>query len=92
MCVRGQVPVSPIGFVFPGQGSQAVGMLKDVKDIPAVKEMLTKAQDVLGYDLLEVCTEVRAARTATWLGSVGWHPPKTSTPAQHGSSEETAAC
>eukprot|EP00873_Tetraselmis_striata_P035122 jgi/Tetstr1/455386/TSEL_042218.t1 len=51
------VPVSPIGFVFPGQGSQAVGMLKDVKDIPAVKEMLTKAQDVLGYDLLEVCTE-----------------------------------
>jgi hypothetical protein len=33
-------------------------MMKDVKDIPAVKEMLAKAKDVLGYDLLETCLEV----------------------------------
>ena len=48
-----------MAFMFPGQGSQAVGMLKEVKDIPAVKEMLDKAKSVLGYDLLNKCLEVR---------------------------------
>lgn len=45
----------PIGLLFPGQGSQCVKMLSTVKDIPAVKEMLTKAQDILGYDILDLC-------------------------------------
>ena len=31
-------------------------MMSDVKDMPAVKEMLTTAQKVLGYDLLKLCT------------------------------------
>eukprot|EP00440_Ansanella_granifera_P006407 gb/GFBE01006949.1/.p1 GENE.gb/GFBE01006949.1/~~gb/GFBE01006949.1/.p1 ORF type:complete len:875 (+),score=245.99 gb/GFBE01006949.1/:1-2625(+) len=45
----------PAGLLFPGQGSQYVKMMADVKELPAVKAMLSKANDILGYDLLEVC-------------------------------------
>ena len=38
-------------FVFPGQGSQSVGMLDAVADHPAVRETLREASDVLGQDL-----------------------------------------
>lgn len=48
-------PTGPTAFLFPGQGSQAVGMLKECKDLPAVKKMLDTAKKVLGYDLLELC-------------------------------------
>ena len=44
-----------MAFLFPGQGSQAVGMLSSVKDLPAVRSMLAAAQRVLGYDLLSIC-------------------------------------
>ena len=46
---------TPVAFLFPGQGSQAVGMLSSCKDLPAVRAMLNTAQRVLGYDLLEMC-------------------------------------
>ena len=46
---------SPVAFLFPGQGSQAVGMLKSVAHLPAVKAMCDEAKQVLGYDLLDVC-------------------------------------
>lgn len=45
----------PVALLFPGQGSQYVGMLKDVQEMPAVKEMLDKAAHILGYDVLELC-------------------------------------
>jgi len=45
----------PVCLVFPGQGAQMVGMLKTLKDLPPVKAMLEKANDILGYDLLELC-------------------------------------
>jgi len=48
-------PNTPIAFMFPGQGSQAVGMAKDTLGIPRVKEMFDEAKEVLGYDLLDVC-------------------------------------
>ena len=48
---------SPIAFLFPGQGSQAIGMLNETKDIPEVRAMLDTAKRILGYDLLAVCTE-----------------------------------
>ncbi|HWU69656.1 MAG TPA: ACP S-malonyltransferase [Stenotrophobium sp.] len=38
--------------LFPGQGSQAVGMLADHDAAGAVGETLTEASDVLGWDLL----------------------------------------
>jgi len=37
-------------LLFPGQGSQYVGMLKSVMDRPTVKEYLLKAKDILGWD------------------------------------------
>ena len=41
-----------IAFVFPGQGSQAVGMLADLAtDYPIVTETFAEASAVLGYDL-----------------------------------------
>jgi len=41
-----------LGFVFPGQGSQAVGMLGDLAEQHAViKETFSEASDALGYDL-----------------------------------------
>ena len=51
------MPATKQAFLFPGQGSQAVGMLSAAKDLPAVRTMLATAQRVLGYDLLEVCLQ-----------------------------------
>jgi len=48
-------PVEYTCLMFPGQGSQFVGMMKTLKDLPAVQEMLTKAKDILGYDILDIC-------------------------------------
>lgn len=49
---------SKIAFMFPGQGAQFVGMCGDVcKEVPAAKSLFDEASSVLGYDLLEICTE-----------------------------------
>lgn len=41
--------------VFPGQGSQELGMLKDLGDkYPSVKELFTLASKELGYDLWDL--------------------------------------
>ena len=43
--------------MFPGQGAQFVGMCEDVtKNVPAAKALFDEASDILGYDLLELCT------------------------------------
>ncbi|MDP1565997.1 MAG: ACP S-malonyltransferase [Polaromonas sp.] len=43
--------MKPFAFVFPGQGSQSVGMLDAWGDLPAVRETLREASDALGEDL-----------------------------------------
>lgn len=42
-------------LLFPGQGSQFVGMGKGLLKYGNVKEMFAVAQKVLGYDLLSLC-------------------------------------
>jgi len=37
-------------FVFPGQGSQSVGMMKEYADFPVVRETFAEASDILGQD------------------------------------------
>ena len=47
-----------IGVVFPGQGSQLVGMGVDVAAAsPAAASMFESAARILGYDLLALCRE-----------------------------------
>ncbi|MEY2772206.1 MAG: S-malonyltransferase [Pseudomonadota bacterium] len=43
--------MTAFAFVFPGQGSQAVGMLDAWGDHPAVREAIQEASDALGEDL-----------------------------------------
>ncbi len=43
--------MKPFAFVFPGQGSQAVGMLDAWGDHPAVVQTLREASDALGEDV-----------------------------------------
>ena len=41
-----------LAFIFPGQGSQSVGMLSDLADkFSIVNEIFAQAKDTLGYDL-----------------------------------------
>jgi [acyl-carrier-protein] S-malonyltransferase len=43
--------MKPFAFVFPGQGSQAVGMLDAWGDHPAVRQTLDQASSALGEDI-----------------------------------------
>ena len=44
-------------FVFPGQGSQAVGMLNGFADNKVVQDTLAEASDALGFDLGKMIAE-----------------------------------
>lgn len=46
--------MTTFAFVFPGQGSQSVGMLDAWGDHPAVRETLVEASDALNQDLSEL--------------------------------------
>ncbi|CAE7511799.1 Mcat [Symbiodinium pilosum] len=62
ICALAELEVGPAegskaALLFPGQGSQFVGMLAKCKDNPTVQKMISSANDILGYDLLEVCLQ-----------------------------------
>ncbi|KAG2327578.1 hypothetical protein Bca4012_036589 [Brassica carinata] len=42
-------------FLFPGQGAQAIGMGKEAQSVAAAADLYTKANHILGYDLLDIC-------------------------------------
>jgi [acyl-carrier-protein] S-malonyltransferase len=52
------VETSPrTAILFPGQGSQSVGMADSLcQSLPAARELFSRSEAILGYDLLEICT------------------------------------
>ncbi|MBU3568286.1 ACP S-malonyltransferase [Polynucleobacter alcilacus] len=44
-------------FVFPGQGSQSVGMLNSISERPEVRATLEEASEALGEDVAKLITE-----------------------------------
>ncbi len=47
-----------LAFVFPGQGSQSVGMMSALAKIsPVIEQTFAEASEVLGYDLWKRCQE-----------------------------------
>lgn len=42
-------------LMFPGQGSQFVGMGSAIFEVPNVEKLFTTAKTILGYDLLKLC-------------------------------------
>lgn len=46
-----------LAFVFPGQGSQSVGMLADFADETIVVDTFKEASEALGYDLWQLIAE-----------------------------------
>jgi [acyl-carrier-protein] S-malonyltransferase len=53
-----QVAEAGIAFIFPGQGSQAVGMGKELAEkFPIARRTFEEADEALGYKLSQVCFE-----------------------------------
>lgn len=46
-----------IAFLFPGQGSQSVGMMNGFGDLNIIRDTFAEASDVLGVDLWKMATE-----------------------------------
>ncbi|MBE9005496.1 ACP S-malonyltransferase [Fortiea sp. LEGE XX443] len=42
-------------WVFPGQGSQTLGMGMDLLDIPSAKDKFAQAEAILGWSVTEIC-------------------------------------
>ena len=49
------VKMTTYAFLFPGQGSQYVGMTQKLSNQPAVDSVFRTAEHVLGYDLQTLC-------------------------------------
>jgi malonate decarboxylase epsilon subunit len=54
-----------IAFLYPGQGAQFVGMLRQLPDHAKVNETLEEASQALGYDVLTLHTEEALSSTVS---------------------------
>ena len=95
-----------LAFVFPGQGSQSVGMLAQLGEVePVVRATFAEASDVLGYDLWALCQDgpetelgstertqpaMLAAGVATWRVWIGRGGARPVAMAGHSLGEYTA--
>jgi [acyl-carrier-protein] S-malonyltransferase len=95
-----------LAFVFPGQGSQSVGMMAELGAAePVVRDTFAQASEVLGYDLWALCqhgpeadlgsTErtqpaMLAAGVATWRAWIGRGGQRPVAMAGHSLGEYTA--
>ena len=52
-------------WVFPGQGSQIVGMGVDLQHIPSAKAKFDRAKKILGWSVLDVCQADEATLACT---------------------------
>src|SRR3954470_23127717 len=47
---------SPVAFLFPGQGSQAAGMGKELAELyPVARQTFQEADDALGFSISQLC-------------------------------------
>jgi [acyl-carrier-protein] S-malonyltransferase len=44
-----------VAWVFPGQGSQKIGMAKQIENLPNTKERFSYASEIFERDLFEIC-------------------------------------
>jgi [acyl-carrier-protein] S-malonyltransferase len=52
-------------WVFPGQGSQSIGMGVDLQDIPVAKAKFKLAEKILGWSVLDLCQGDEATLACT---------------------------
>ena len=52
------LPAPRIAVIFPGQGSQALGMTAELSELyPQIKETFAEASQALGEDLWAICQD-----------------------------------
>ena len=44
-----------VAWVFPGQGSQKIGMAKQIEDLPITNERFSYASEIFERNLFEIC-------------------------------------
>lgn len=52
-------------WIFPGQGSQSLGMGADLINLPTAKARFEQARDILGWDVAQICLDEESKLSQT---------------------------